>query len=95
MGGEIGVESVPGSGSTFWFTVELEQQAEARAPERLALAPQVVLISPDEVSAGQLCAKLGGFGVDAAVVSNLADSRSLPHHGRPAGQTSDVQHKNE
>ena len=95
MRGEIGVESVPGSGSTFWFTVELEQQAEARAPERLALAPRVVLISPDEVSAGQLCAKLGGFGVDAAVVSNLADLRLLPHHGRPAGQTSDVQHKNE
>jgi PAS domain S-box-containing protein len=32
MGGEIGVESVPGQGTTFWFTVVLTKQPPSRVP---------------------------------------------------------------
>jgi CheY-like chemotaxis protein/HPt (histidine-containing phosphotransfer) domain-containing protein len=37
MGGETGVHSVPGQGSTFWLTVRLERARDAAAAESVAL----------------------------------------------------------
>jgi len=57
MGGTIGLDSVPGVGSTFWFTVALERVEPEEMPQ-LGLSTQRVLVVDDHPLARETLARV-------------------------------------
>ena len=60
MEGEVGVESLPGTGSTFWFTARLKKTASPKTPlsERRALTGRRILIVDDQPDARRVLSSL-------------------------------------
>jgi two-component system sensor histidine kinase/response regulator len=74
MGGAIGVESVPGKGSTFWFTVRVAKRPVPPTAKQVNLAElrrlRVLGVDDNATNRALLAGQLGSWGMHVECVAN-------------------------
>jgi CheY-like chemotaxis protein len=95
MGGEVGVTSVPGAGSTFWVTARLQSaDSEVRAgtalPSAAVTGKRVLVIDDNAMNRKVLIGQLALFGADAISVGSAEEALALLRQAQAAGRPYDV-----
>jgi len=92
MGGEIGMQSRPGAGSTFWFTARLAPVLERTVPESTVdlQGMRVLVIEPNAAAAEVLVATLASHGCRTRVASHYRAAIEIARQGARGGEPFDA-----
>ncbi len=92
MGGEIGVDSRPGEGSTFWFTLTLENaEAHETLEQKTGLQGQRVLVADDNRTMRALLGQLlERWQVEHDLIDDGARVLAAMHAAADAGRPYDI-----
>ena len=81
MGGEVGIESVPGQGSTFWFTTQLgynpKQRSNEAAPSQSLAGTRVLIVDDNATNRFILEAQLQAWEAETISATSAAMALDL------------------
>ncbi|HXI74594.1 MAG TPA: PAS domain S-box protein, partial [Pyrinomonadaceae bacterium] len=94
MGGQIGVNSRPGEGSTFWFTAAFEKQAESQTPVKMKIDTledvRVLVVDDNKTNRRILAHQLNSWGMIHEEVDCPTTGITLLKQAAAAGTPYDV-----